>query len=69
MISDFRKFATTMNCHVTIVIHPRKEKDDELSVASIFGSAKASQEADNVLILQDKRLTSMKGRKYVQVTS
>ena len=24
IISDFRKFATNMNCHVTLVIHPRK---------------------------------------------
>lgn len=23
-IGAFRKFATTMNCHVTLVIHPRK---------------------------------------------
>lgn len=34
---------------------------------SIFGGAKASQEADNVLILQDKRLHSLRGRKYIQV--
>ena len=44
-----------------------QERENELTVSSIFGSAKASQEADNVLILQDKRLTSIKGRKYVQV--
>ncbi|XP_071092868.1 twinkle mtDNA helicase-like [Haliotis cracherodii] len=69
IISAFRRFATTMNCHVSLVIHPRKEKDtDELTTASIFGSAKASQEADNVLLLQDKRLSSLRGRKYVQVT-
>lgn len=24
VISSFRKFATHMNCHVTLVIHPRK---------------------------------------------
>jgi len=24
VISSFRKFATMMNCHVTLVIHPRK---------------------------------------------
>ena len=68
VISSFRKFATHMNCHVTLVIHPRKERDaDDLTVASIFGSAKVSQEADNILILQDKRLTTLRGRKYVQV--
>ncbi|KAK7487905.1 hypothetical protein BaRGS_00020806, partial [Batillaria attramentaria] len=66
-VGAFRKFATNMNCHVTLVIHPRKEKDtDELTTASVFGSAKATQEADNVLILQDKRLMSVRGRKYLQ---
>lgn len=68
IISAFRTFATKYNCHVTLVIHPRKERlDEELSVSSIFGSAKASQEADNVLIIQDKRLTSLRGKKYLQV--
>ncbi|XP_071956138.1 twinkle mtDNA helicase-like isoform X2 [Antedon mediterranea] len=68
IIATFRTFATRNNCHVTLVIHPRKEKDsDELQTASIFGSAKASQEADNVLILQDRRLTSVRGKKYIQV--
>ncbi|KAK7088065.1 hypothetical protein V1264_022035 [Littorina saxatilis] len=68
-ISAFRKFATNMNCHVTLVIHPRKEKDSEdLTTASVFGGAKATQEADNVLILQDKRLSSVRGRKFLQVT-
>ena len=27
IISLFRKFATNMNCHVTLVIHPRKVSD------------------------------------------
>ena len=42
---------------------------EELMMASIFGSAKAVQEADNVLILQDMRLSAASGRKYVQVVS
>lgn len=68
IISAFRIFATKYNCHVTLVIHPRKERDDEeLTTSSIFGSAKASQEADNVLIIQDKRLTNIRGKKYLQV--
>ncbi|KAK2578641.1 hypothetical protein KPH14_012133 [Odynerus spinipes] len=68
IIAAFRTFATKYNCHVTLVIHPRKERDDEeLTTSSIFGSAKASQEADNVLIIQDKRLTSIRGKKYLQV--
>ncbi|XP_076764379.1 mitochondrial DNA helicase [Xylocopa sonorina] len=68
VIARFRNFATTYNCHVTMIIHPRKERhNEELTTASIFGSAKASQEADNVLIIQDKRLTSIRGKKYLQV--
>lgn len=67
IIAEFRNFATKHNCHVTLVIHPRKERDEELTTLSIFGSAKAGQEADNVLIIQDKRLTNIKGKKYLQV--
>lgn len=68
IIAAFRTFATRKNCHVTLVIHPRKEREDEaLTTSSIFGGAKASQEADNVLIIQDKRLVSVRGKKYLQV--
>ena len=49
----FRKFATEKNVHVTLVCHPRKEEEGgKLGINSFFGSAKATQEADNVLILQ-----------------
>jgi len=52
-IETFRKFATRRNVHITLVVHPRKVDDDEeLSVASVFGTAKATQEADNIFILQ-----------------
>ncbi|KAM9426573.1 twinkle mtDNA helicase isoform 1-T2 [Pholidichthys leucotaenia] len=69
IIGVFRKFATNNSCHVTLIIHPRKEEDDrELQMASIFGSAKASQEADNVLILQEKKLVTCPGRRSLQVT-
>ncbi|XP_038678249.1 twinkle protein, mitochondrial isoform X2 [Scyliorhinus canicula] len=68
IVGTFRKFASDNSCHVTLVIHPRKEEDDkELQTASIFGTAKASQEADNVLILQDKKLASGQGKRYLQV--
>ncbi|XP_024946608.1 twinkle protein, mitochondrial isoform X2 [Cephus cinctus] len=68
IVAAFRTFATKYNCHVTLVIHPRKERDsEELTTSSIFGGAKASQEADNILIIQDKRLTSVRGKKYLQV--
>lgn len=52
-VEKFRKFATDRNVHVTLVVHPRKEQEHSaLSISSIYGSAKATQEADTVLILQ-----------------
>uniref|UniRef100_A0A4W4EGY0 SF4 helicase domain-containing protein n=1 Tax=Electrophorus electricus TaxID=8005 RepID=A0A4W4EGY0_ELEEL len=52
IIGAFRKFATHNSCHVTLIIHPRKEEDDkELQTASIFGTAKVSTFSYNVLIL------------------
>ena len=47
------QFASNKNVHVTLVIHPRKENEgSDLNISSVFGSAKATQEADNVIILQ-----------------
>lgn len=70
IVAAFRMFATRKNCHVTLVIHPRKERTNEdLTASSIFGGAKASQEADNVLLIQDKRLVSVRGKKYLQVSN
>lgn len=62
-IEKFRKFATEHNVHVTLVVHPRKEDEtSKLNISSFYGSAKATQEADTVLILQhDGR------RKYIEV--
>lgn len=52
-LDKFRKFATEKNVHITLVIHPRKEDEGhKLTLSSIFGSAKATQEADLVVILQ-----------------
>jgi len=52
-IEKFRRFATQKNVHVTLVIHPIKEQDGEpLGITSVFGGAKATQEADNVLVIQ-----------------
>ena len=62
-IEKFRKFATDYNVHVTLVVHPRKEAEGaKLGISSFFGSAKATQEADTVLILQ-----SDGKRKFVEV--
>ncbi|XP_061189809.1 uncharacterized protein LOC133197687 [Saccostrea echinata] len=68
IIGELRKFATDFNCHVTLVIHPRKENiDQEITISSIYGSAKATQEADNVIILQTRRLSTSVTKKYIQV--
>ena len=62
-IEKFRKFATDYNVHVTLVVHPRKEDEGaKLGMSSFYGSAKATQEADTVLILQ-----SDGKRKFVDV--
>ncbi|XP_025423683.1 twinkle protein, mitochondrial isoform X3 [Sipha flava] len=69
IIAEFRRFATYSNCHVTLVMHPRKEKDvEQLSINSIFGTAKATQEADNVLIIQHKVMESLQIKKYLQIS-
>lgn len=52
-VAQIRQFCTSSNSHTTLVVHPRKEDDDsKIQTASVFGSAKATQEADNVIILQ-----------------
>lgn len=52
-IDKFRRFATDKNVHVTLVVHPRKEDEGvRLGLSSISGTAKATQEADCVLIIQ-----------------
>ncbi|XP_065602270.1 twinkle mtDNA helicase isoform X2 [Cyrtonyx montezumae] len=57
IVGAFRKFATDNTCHITLVIHPRKEDDEkELQTASIFGSAK------------DRKLTTGPGKRYLQVS-
>jgi twinkle protein len=54
-VEKFRKFATDRNVHITLVMHPRKQQDNSrLDISSVYGSAKATQEADLVLILQDE---------------
>ncbi|KAL7465656.1 hypothetical protein ACHAXS_007329 [Conticribra weissflogii] len=62
-IEKFRKFATDYNVHVTLVVHPRKEDEGaKLGISSFYGSAKATQEADTILILQ-----SDGKRKFIEV--
>lgn len=68
-VTAFRRFATFHNCHVTLIVHPKKVPDGQpLSIGSVFGGAKVTQEADNVLILQVKDgLTINQSRKILQV--
>jgi len=68
VIGNSRRFATENDCHITLVIHPRKEDGDVLSMNSIFGGAKASQEADNILILQVEWKGNLRQRKYLQIS-
>lgn len=67
IIGKFRKFATLHNVHVTLVIHPRKDDSDLLTTNSISGGAKATQEADNVLLLQQEDISPTVKRKYLQL--
>ena len=56
-VARFRRLASERDVHVTVVIHPRKNNpnDTTLTMQSVFGTAKATQEADNVLVLQTSR--------------
>ncbi|MDP2436558.1 MAG: bifunctional DNA primase/helicase, partial [archaeon] len=54
-IEQFRCFATHKNVHISLVIHPRKQAEHvQLHMSDVFGTAKAIQEADNVIILQSR---------------
>ena len=62
-IHKLRQFASACNVHITLVIHPRKDDESQLlTLASVFGSAKATQESDNVIILQNNGIV-----KYLDV--
>lgn len=52
-IAAVRDFCNRHPVHVILVVHPRKEMDESaLGLCSVSGTAKATQEADNVIILQ-----------------
>ncbi|KAG2378480.1 hypothetical protein C9374_008119 [Naegleria lovaniensis] len=62
-IEKLRKFATTKSVHVTLVVHPKKiDEKEQLQISSVFGTAKATQEADNIIMIQRN-----KHYKYLQV--
>lgn len=53
VIDKLRKFCTEKRVNITLVIHPRKSEENALlTLASISGTMKSTQEADMVLILQ-----------------
>ena len=64
-IDQFRQFATEHDVNIILVIHPKKDDDRQaLGISSIFGTAKATQEADAILILQrDENKTYLDIRK------
>lgn len=54
-IERFRKLSTDNDVHMTLVIHPRKvDENDDIGISSIFGTAKATQEADNIFVIQNR---------------
>lgn len=62
-ITALRAFCNSCPVHLTLVVHPRKEDDNmPLGLASISGTAKATQEADNVIILQ-----RLDGKNYIDI--
>lgn len=68
-VERFRLFASQHNVQVTLVCHPRKEDDGQrLGLSSLYGSAKATQEADMVLIIQNgeggRKILDVKKNRY-----
>ncbi|KAK6058772.1 hypothetical protein COOONC_03654 [Cooperia oncophora] len=76
-----RALATQYGVHITMVVHPRKsyqcilhiqiEADSELDIQHFGGSARVTQEADNVLAIQRRRDDRDRGkfRKFLHVSS
>uniref|UniRef100_A0A1I7TJN9 SF4 helicase domain-containing protein n=2 Tax=Caenorhabditis tropicalis TaxID=1561998 RepID=A0A1I7TJN9_9PELO len=55
-VGYMRQLATQNQIHITMVVHPRKtDGDAEIDVQHFGGSARVTQEADNVLAIQRKR--------------
>ena len=62
-ISLLRTLCNTHPIQLTLVVHPRKEDENTfLGLSSISGTAKATQEADNVLILQ-----RIEGKNFIDI--
>lgn len=66
-IDKFRSFSTSKNVHITLVVHPRKEDSHLLSISSVFGSVKSTQEADNVFIIQRHQSKTVDNVFYIDI--
>uniref|UniRef100_A0A1I8A8B9 SF4 helicase domain-containing protein n=1 Tax=Steinernema glaseri TaxID=37863 RepID=A0A1I8A8B9_9BILA len=52
-----RKMASDYGVHITLVVHPRKtESDTDLDICHFGGSARVTQEADNILAIQKRKM-------------
>ncbi|VUZ48498.1 unnamed protein product [Hymenolepis diminuta] len=66
-VERLRAFSTDSGAHLTLVVHPRKVDDDHLlSIASLYGGGKISQEADNIMLVQEEIGTAVPKR-YLQI--
>ncbi|KAI6205888.1 SF4 helicase domain-containing protein [Aphelenchoides besseyi] len=62
-IGRLRRMANDLGVHITVVVHTRKIPDGEdLELQHIGGSARITQEADNVLAIQRRRDSNDRGR-------
>ncbi|KAK6731611.1 hypothetical protein RB195_007838 [Necator americanus] len=69
-VGHMRALATQQGVHVTMVVHPRKtDANTDLDIQHFGGSARVTQEADNVLALQRRRddLDRGKSRKFLYI--
>uniref|UniRef100_A0A914BZC2 SF4 helicase domain-containing protein n=1 Tax=Acrobeloides nanus TaxID=290746 RepID=A0A914BZC2_9BILA len=65
-----RSIASDFGPHITLVVHPRKSAVDEsLNVQDVAGSARITQEADNLLVIQRRRddVDKRKYRKFLYI--
>ena len=67
-MARLREISIKFNVHIAIVIHPRKTEDGEdIGIHSIYGTSKATQEADNIWLIQNRegyKLFDIKKNRY-----
>lgn len=67
-MAKLREISIKFNVHIAIVIHPRKTEDGEdIGIHSIYGTSKATQEADNIWIIQNRdgfKILDVKKNRY-----